>query len=198
MIFCFNVQTGRACLGDVIYRYITSEQFSSECLLDCLDLSSEHAALDMANRVEAAIYVWRRRQNSKHTPHPSHCAAKSSWDIVKDLMTYSDKRELLAERGENLLQSLKQRFPGLTQTTLDATKIQHNKVRSLLAAKLYFLHRVFEGSDARKSLELVNPSKYVMDKLILTLFCISGCGKVHLGELLEGVGEFGIQHCSTN
>lgn len=148
MIFCFNIQTGRACLGDVIYRYITSEQFSSECLLDCLDLSSEHAALDMANRVEAAMYVWRRRQNSKHTPHPSHCAAKTSWDIVKDLMTYSDKRLLLAERGENLLQSLKQRFPGLTQTTLDATKIQHNKVCSLLAPKLYSLHLIFEGSDA--------------------------------------------------
>ncbi|GKF97523.1 Rop guanine nucleotide exchange factor 5, partial [Tanacetum coccineum] len=32
----------RVCLGDVIYQYITSEQFSTGCLLDCLDLSSEH------------------------------------------------------------------------------------------------------------------------------------------------------------
>ncbi|KAA8539662.1 hypothetical protein F0562_026354 [Nyssa sinensis] len=46
-------KNGRACLGDVIYRYITSDQFSSECLLDCLDLSSEHVALEIANRVEA-------------------------------------------------------------------------------------------------------------------------------------------------
>ncbi|KAG6416058.1 hypothetical protein SASPL_123480 [Salvia splendens] len=120
-------KTGRACLGEVIYRCITSERFSSECLLDCLDLESEHAALDMANCVEAAIYVWRRKQSPKSTPHPSHCAARSSWVIVKDLVAYGDKSELLAERAESLLQSLKQRFPGLTQTTLDATKIQYNK-----------------------------------------------------------------------
>lgn len=131
LYLCSEIQNGRSCLGDVIYRYITSEHFSSECLLDCLDLSSEHAALEMANRVEAAIYVWRRRQHPKSTAHPNHSAAKSSWEIVKDLVTYGDKRELLAERAESLLLSLKQRFPGLTQTTLDASKIQCNKVNIL-------------------------------------------------------------------
>ncbi|KAJ6311837.1 hypothetical protein OIU77_013564 [Salix suchowensis] len=49
-------KNGKACLGDLVYRYITSDQFSAECLLDCLDLSSEHVALDIANRVESAIY----------------------------------------------------------------------------------------------------------------------------------------------
>ncbi|GFP87636.1 rop guanine nucleotide exchange factor 5 [Phtheirospermum japonicum] len=121
-------KNGRACLGDVIYRYITSEHFSSECLLDCLDLSSEHVALEIANRVEAAIYVWRRRQHPKPPAHhPSRSSVKSSWEMVKDLMTDGDKRELLAERAESLLHCLKHRFPGLTQTTLDATKIQCNK-----------------------------------------------------------------------
>ncbi|KAI5402541.1 hypothetical protein KIW84_050235 [Lathyrus oleraceus] len=47
--------------ANFIYRYITSYQFSSECLLDRLDISSEHIALKIANRVEAALYVWRRR-----------------------------------------------------------------------------------------------------------------------------------------
>ncbi|KAG8380762.1 hypothetical protein BUALT_Bualt06G0049800 [Buddleja alternifolia] len=120
-------KNGRACLGDVIYRYITSEHFSSDCLLDCLDLSSEHGALEIANRVEAAIYVWRRRQHPKPPPHPNRSSAKSSWEIVKDMMIDGEKRELLAERAESLLHCLKQRFPGLTQTTLDATKIQYNK-----------------------------------------------------------------------
>ncbi|KAL8470293.1 hypothetical protein ACS0TY_032949 [Phlomoides rotata] len=120
-------KNGRACLGDVIYRYITSEHFSSECLLDCLDISSEHTALEIANRVEAAIYVWRRRQHPKCTPNPNHSTVKSSWENFKDLVTQGDKRELLAERAESLLLSLKQRFPGLTQTTLDASKIQFNK-----------------------------------------------------------------------
>ncbi|CAK9135683.1 unnamed protein product [Ilex paraguariensis] len=120
-------KNGRACLGDFIYRYITSEQFSSECLLDCLDLSSEHIALEIANRVETSIYVWRRRFHPKPLPNPNRSAAKSSWEMVKVLMIDGDKRELLAERAEGLLLSLKQRFPGLTQTTLDTSKIHCNK-----------------------------------------------------------------------
>ncbi|KAL7107726.1 hypothetical protein ACP275_06G073000 [Erythranthe tilingii] len=119
-------KNGRSCLGDVIYRYITSEHFSSDCLLDCLDLSSEHVALEIANRVEAAIYIWRRK-HPKQPVHPNRSSAKSSWEIVKDLMIDGDKRDLLAERAETLLHCLKQRFPSLTQTTLDATKIQFNK-----------------------------------------------------------------------
>ncbi|KAL2525800.1 Rop guanine nucleotide exchange factor 5 [Abeliophyllum distichum] len=120
-------KNGRACLGEVIYRYITSEHFSSECLLDCLDLSSEHVALEIANRVEASIYVWRRRLHQRPPTNPNRSTAKSSWEMVKDLMVDGDKRELLAERAESLLLCLKQRFPGLTQTTLDASKILCNK-----------------------------------------------------------------------
>ncbi|MCD7453826.1 Rop guanine nucleotide exchange factor 5 [Datura stramonium] len=120
-------KNGRACLGDVIYRYITSEHFSSECLLDCLDLSTEYVALEIANRVEASIYVWRRRHHPKPPTNPNRSTAKSSWEMVRDLVVDGDKRESLAERAENLLLCLKQRFPGLTQTTLDASKIQYNK-----------------------------------------------------------------------
>ncbi|GAU41029.1 hypothetical protein TSUD_133360, partial [Trifolium subterraneum] len=120
-------KNGRTCLGDFIYRYITSDQFSSECLLDCLDLSSEHTALEIANRLEAAIYVWRRRSHHKPSPSPNRSTTKSSWGMVKDFMLDGDKRELLANRAENILNSLKNRFPGLTQTTLDTCKIQCNK-----------------------------------------------------------------------
>ncbi|KAL8093535.1 rop guanine nucleotide exchange factor 7-like isoform X2 [Apium graveolens] len=120
-------KNGRACLGDVIYRYITSEYFSPECLLDCLDLSNEHTALEIANRVETSIYVWRRRLHSKPVTSANRSTAKSSWEMVRDLMVDGDtKRELLAERAESLLLCLKQRFPGLTQTSLDTTKIQCN------------------------------------------------------------------------
>ncbi|KAJ9541784.1 hypothetical protein OSB04_028290 [Centaurea solstitialis] len=120
-------KNGRACLGDVIYQNITSEQFSSECLLDCLDLSSEHVALEIANRVEAAIYIWRKRPHSRPLPTPNRSTAKTSWDMVKDLMADGHKRDLLAERAESLLLCLKHRFPGLTQTSLDTSKIQCNK-----------------------------------------------------------------------
>jgi len=85
-------------------------------------------ALEIANRVEASIYVWRRRAHSKPPPNPNRSTTKSSWEIVKDFMADGDKRELLAERAENVLISLKQKYPGLTQTTLDTSKIQCNKV----------------------------------------------------------------------
>ncbi|KAJ4836551.1 hypothetical protein Tsubulata_013430 [Turnera subulata] len=120
-------KNGRACLGELVYRYITSDQFSADCLLDCLDLSSEHVALEIANRVESSIYVWRRRSHSKPPINPNRSTTKSSWGMVKDFMIDGDKRELLAERAESLLLSLKQRFPSLTQTSLDTSKIQYNK-----------------------------------------------------------------------
>lgn len=122
-------KNGRACLGDIIYRYIISDQFSPECLLDCVNLSSDHIALEIANRVEASIYVWRKRINSKsmNNNNPNRSVSKSSWGMVKELMVDGDKRELLMERAETLLVCLKQRVPGLSQTALDTSKIQCNK-----------------------------------------------------------------------
>lgn len=121
-------QNGRASLGDLIYRYISSDQFSPECLLDCLDLTSEHQAIEIANRVEASIFVFRKRNNSKPANRTTRSNSKSSWEMVKDLVVDAEKWELLAERVESLLLCLKQRFPGLPQTTLDVSKIQYNKV----------------------------------------------------------------------
>ncbi|CAN0909601.1 Rop guanine nucleotide exchange factor 5 [Linum grandiflorum] len=122
------LQNGRACLGDFIYRYMISDKFYPDCLLDCLDLSSEHVALDIANRVESAMYVWRRKAQTQKPP-VTHCrsSSRSSWEMVKDLMVDGDKREMLAERAESLLLCLKQRFPCLTQTALDTSKLQFNK-----------------------------------------------------------------------
>ena len=38
-----------------------ADKFSLEFLLDTLNISSEHNLLAMANRVETALYVWRRK-----------------------------------------------------------------------------------------------------------------------------------------
>uniref|UniRef100_A0A0D3EW93 PRONE domain-containing protein n=1 Tax=Oryza barthii TaxID=65489 RepID=A0A0D3EW93_9ORYZ len=121
-------KNGRATLGDIIYRYITSDHFSPECLLDCLDLSTEYQALEIANRVEASVYVWRRRIAAKPASVLGRATSgRSSWGMVKDMIIDTEKRELLAERAEGLLICLKQRFPGLTQTSLDMSKIQYNR-----------------------------------------------------------------------
>lgn len=176
-MFLFVLQNGRSCLGDFIYRYITSDQFSPECLLDCLDLSSEHVAVEIANRVEASIHVWRARAHSRTPVNPNRPITKSSWEMVKDYMADVDKRELLADRAENILLCLKQRFPGLTQTTLDTSKIQFNKVPFLFLS--YFENAIFVSAFA------------------FTIFRISGCWKVHIGELLKSSGEHGVQHRSS-
>ncbi|KAM0922755.1 hypothetical protein ACQ4PT_005938 [Festuca glaucescens] len=121
-------KNGRATLGDVIYRYITSDHFFPECLLDSLDLSTEYQALEIASRVEASVYVWRRKVTAKPVNGLGRTvSARSSWGMVKDMMIDTEKRELLAERAEGLLICLKQRFPALTQTSLDMSKIQYNK-----------------------------------------------------------------------
>ncbi|TKY65953.1 Rop guanine nucleotide exchange factor 7 [Spatholobus suberectus] len=120
-------KNARVSLGDVIYRYITSDHFSPECLLACLDLSSEHQAIEIANRAEASMYIWRKKTNSKPANISARSSSRSSWEMVKDLMVDADKRDLFAERAESLLLSLKQRFPGLPQTALDMSKIQYNK-----------------------------------------------------------------------
>lgn len=91
-------------------------------------MSSELQALEIANRVEASIYLWRRRTNSKTLNNTNRSNSKSSWEMVKDFVIDGDKREILGDRAESLLLCLKQRFPGLSQTTLDMSKIQCNKV----------------------------------------------------------------------
>eukprot|EP01018_Ginkgo_biloba_P036060 Gb_05352 [translate_table: standard] len=52
-------KNGRASFGGMICHHITSEQFSPESLLSSLDLSSEHSILDVKNRMETSIAIWK-------------------------------------------------------------------------------------------------------------------------------------------
>lgn len=117
-------KSGRSCLGEIIYRYITAEQFSPECLLDCLDLSSEHHTLEVANRIEAAIHVWRLKGQKKSSPQAK---SKKSWGGKVKGLVGDTKSNVLSQRADGLLQSLRLRHPGLPQTSLDMNKIQYNK-----------------------------------------------------------------------
>lgn len=101
----------------------TAQEFSPDNLLDCLNVSTEHEALELADQVEASIYIWRRKACERHS--------KSSWTMVKDLVSDTDRTDkytVLAQRAESLLFCLKQRYPELSQTTLDTSKIQYNRV----------------------------------------------------------------------
>ncbi|KAI9107913.1 hypothetical protein K1719_021249 [Acacia pycnantha] len=108
-------KNGRASLGDSNYRSITIEHFDPDQFLITMDLSSEHKILDLKNRIEASIEIWKRKMNHKD--------GKSGWGSAVSL----EKRELFEERAETILLFLKQRFPGLPQSSLDISKIQFNR-----------------------------------------------------------------------
>ncbi|XP_062148669.1 rho guanine nucleotide exchange factor 8 isoform X2 [Alnus glutinosa] len=108
-------KNGRASLGDSIYKCITVEYFDPEQFLSTMDMSTEHRVLDLKNRIEASIVIWKRKMHNKD--------GKSSWGSGVSL----EKRELFEERAETILLLLKQRFPGIPQSALDISKIQFNK-----------------------------------------------------------------------
>ncbi|KAJ8443491.1 hypothetical protein Cgig2_016974 [Carnegiea gigantea] len=111
-------KNGRASLGDIIYKSITDEFFDPDTLLSSMDLSSEHTVLDLKNRIEASIVIWKRKMKEKD--------GKSSWSSSVSM----EKRELFEERAETMLLIIKHNFPGLPQSTLDISKIEYNKVNT--------------------------------------------------------------------
>eukprot|EP01018_Ginkgo_biloba_P004918 Gb_24552 [translate_table: standard] len=126
-------KTGKSSLGDALYRAITSEYSSIEGVLSSLDLSTEHNALEMANRLEAAIYAWKRRIHGRQSIslEDGKNSVKSSWTL-KDTESELGKKELYMERAESILLHLKNKFPSIPQTFLDITKIQYNRVLVLV------------------------------------------------------------------
>ncbi|KAK4430830.1 Rho guanine nucleotide exchange factor 8 [Sesamum alatum] len=108
-------RNGKASLGELIYRSITVEFFDPQQFLSTMDLSSEHKVLDLKNRIEASIVIWKRKMHQKD--------AKSAWGLAVS----AEKRELFEERAETILLLLKHQFPGLPQSSLDISKIQYNR-----------------------------------------------------------------------
>lgn len=106
-------KNGRASLGDSIYRSITVEFFDPDQFLSSMDLTSDHKILDLKDRIEASIVIWRRKMKD----------VKSAWASAVSL----EKRELFEERAETILLILKHRFPGIPQSSLDISKIQFNR-----------------------------------------------------------------------
>lgn len=82
-------------MGDVVYKFITSDRFSPEEVLSRLDLTSEQA-LEVANRVEASINVWHHRHLHEPEAVTITCqfGCRSSMEAVKGQMSaYADKGE---------------------------------------------------------------------------------------------------------
>ncbi|RAL44091.1 hypothetical protein DM860_015012 [Cuscuta australis] len=108
-------KNGRATLGDSIYKSITDEYFDPDYFLTTMGLTSEHKILELKNKIEASVVIWRRKMNSK--------TEKSTWSSAVSM----EKRELIEERAETILLILKHRYPGIPQSSLDISKIQCNR-----------------------------------------------------------------------
>ncbi|KAE8668852.1 Rop guanine nucleotide exchange factor 9 [Hibiscus syriacus] len=80
-----------------------------------MDSSTKQKVLDLKNRIEASIIIWKRKLHHKDVRH--------SWGSSVIL----EKRELFKVRAETILILLKQRFPRLPQYSLDISKIQYNR-----------------------------------------------------------------------
>ncbi|KAF3335559.1 rop guanine nucleotide exchange factor 3-like protein [Carex littledalei] len=113
-------KSGRLSVGDDIYYHMqTTDQFSAETVLSSLHISSEHEALEIADKVEAALYIWKRKVNISHN--------RAAWDMRSDLANDGDKNVVLSSRAKSLLLCLKEKYPSLSQTTLDTSKLHYNK-----------------------------------------------------------------------
>ncbi|CAN1775136.1 Rop guanine nucleotide exchange factor 12 [Linum perenne] len=108
-------KNGRISLGDSAYKNITVECFDPDQFLSTMDLSSEHKILDLKDRIEASIVIWKRKMNQKD--------GKSAWASGISI----EKREVFEERAETILIIMKQRFPGIPQSALDISKIESNR-----------------------------------------------------------------------
>ena len=73
-----------------------TDKFTLEFLLDTLSISLEHDLLAMADRVETAMYVWRRKVSGSSNKLP--------WNKIKELAADGDDKEvMLANKAVHLL-----------------------------------------------------------------------------------------------
>jgi hypothetical protein len=110
-------KNGRASLGDQMYKNITVDFFDPDQFLSSMDMSSEHKIVDLKNRIEASIIIWKRKMVYKDNKSSAPWASGVSLE----------KREVFEERAETILLILKQRYPGISQSSLDISKIQFNE-----------------------------------------------------------------------
>ena len=139
-------KNGRASLGDYIYKAITVDHFDPDIFLSSMDLSTDHKIVDLKNRIEASVVIWKRKMTAKD--------GRSGWGSGVSL----EKREQFGDRAETILLILKQRYPGIPQSTLEISKIEHNRDVGLAILESY--SRILE-SLAHKVLSRIEDVQHV-------------------------------------
>eukprot|EP00250_Pteridium_aquilinum_P005395 c15495_g1_i1 orf=34-1602(-) len=125
-------KSSKKAMGDTALRIITSEYCCFETLLSTLDCPSYRSLSNLANGLESLIHIWKSKINNrlKQACHSEDmaCRATPTWGINRDSSLKNvEKKRNYVQRAQNLLMELRQRFPGLLQTSLELSKIQLNK-----------------------------------------------------------------------
>ncbi|KAH0888511.1 hypothetical protein HID58_050940 [Brassica napus] len=60
-----SLPKGKTSLGDFLYKSITDEYFDPGYFLSSCDLSTKHKVLDLKNRIESSMVIWKRKMNHK-------------------------------------------------------------------------------------------------------------------------------------
>lgn len=94
-----------------------------------LRLVTERAALEIFNRLEASIYVWKERVTDQASSGKS--PVRAMWSLVRDSLSEISRIELLINRAERLNDQIKSKYTNFTQSFLDATKIKYGKVNGI-------------------------------------------------------------------
>ncbi|CAE6031265.1 unnamed protein product [Arabidopsis arenosa] len=119
-------KSGKTSLGDDLYKMLLASQSASvDEIFMSLSLVTERAALEIVNRLEAAIYAWKERRAEQASSGKS--PVRASWSLVKDSISEISRFELLINRAERLNDQIKYKFSNLPQSFVDATKIQYGK-----------------------------------------------------------------------
>ena len=100
-----------------MYKLITDEYFDPAELIASVDLSNEYSIVDLKNRIEASVVIWQKKMTQK-----------DSGKLWGGHGVSHEKRGRFEGRAENVLLLLKHRFPGISQSALDISKIQYNRV----------------------------------------------------------------------
>ncbi|KAJ0006970.1 hypothetical protein Pint_29742 [Pistacia integerrima] len=107
-------KNGRASLGDSIYRSITVEFFNPDQFLSTMDLSSEHKILDLKNRIEASIVIWKRKMNQKDGKsawgsatlakfNTTRMLGRQSWKVIPEYLKVWPTQSCLESKMYSLL-----------------------------------------------------------------------------------------------
>ncbi|KAI4312936.1 hypothetical protein MLD38_037721 [Melastoma candidum] len=117
-------KSGKASLGEDLHRALNLEPGSVDHIFKLLDLRTDHSILDCVNKLELAVFAWKRRI---HEQEDGKLPSRTSWSFIKDPIHELEKTEALLDRAETLMRFLKANYPNLPHAFLEASKVQYGK-----------------------------------------------------------------------